>query len=47
MGSVKDHSEVAKFWLEIENLNIQARVTGMAGRKMIEDEIPKEALQRL
>jgi len=47
MGSVKYRGDVAKFLMEMENLNIHARVTGIAWRKMIEDELPKEALRRL
>jgi len=33
--------------MEMENLNIHARVTGIAWRKMIEDELPLEALRPL
>jgi len=33
--------------LEMENLNIHARVTRIAWRKMIEDEIHEDALRRL
>jgi len=47
MGSVKYRGDVTKFWTKIENLNIHARVTGIAWRKMIEDEIPEDAVQRL
>jgi len=47
MGSVKYRGDVAKFLMVMENLNIHARVTGIAGRKMIEDELPVEALRRL
>jgi len=47
MGSVKYHSDVAKFLIEMENLNIHARVTGIAWRKMIEDQLPIEGLRRL
>ena len=47
MGSVKYHGDVAKLLMEMENLNIQARVTGIAWRKMIEDELPVEAVRRL
>jgi len=47
LGSVKYRGGVAKFWMEMENLNIHARVTGIAWRKMIEDELPVEALRRL
>jgi len=44
MGSVKYRCDVAKFLMEMENLNFHARVTGIAWRKMIEDELPEEAL---
>jgi len=47
MGSVKYRGDVAKFLMEMETLNIHARVTGIAWRKMIEDELPVEALRRL
>ena len=47
MGSVKYRDDVAKFLMEMENLNIHARVTGIAWRKMIEDEVPVQALRRL
>jgi len=33
--------------MEMENLNIHARVTGIAWRKMVEDQLPIEALRRL
>jgi len=46
-GSVKYRGNVAKFLIEMENLNIHARVTGIAWRKIIEDEPPVEALRRL
>ena len=45
MGSVKYRGDVAKFLMDMENLNIHARVTGIAWRKMIEDELPVEALR--
>jgi len=47
MGSVKYRDDVTKFLMERENLNIHARVTGIAWRKMIEDELPVEVLRRL
>jgi len=47
MGSVEHRGDVAKFLMEMENLNIHARVTGIAWRKMIDDELPIEALRRL
>jgi len=46
-GSVICGGDITKFLLELENLNIHARVTGIALRKMIEDAIPKHALRRL
>jgi len=47
MGSVKYRGDVAKFLMEMENPRIHARVTGIAWRKMIEDELPIQALRRL
>jgi len=47
MHPVKYRGDVAKFLMEMENLNIHARVAGIAWRKMIEDELPIEALRRL
>jgi len=47
MGFVKYHGDSAKFLPEMENLNMHARVTGIAWRKMIEDQIHKDALRRL
>jgi len=44
MGLVKYHGDIAKFLLEMENLNIHARVTGIGWRKMNEDQIPEDAL---
>ena len=46
MGSVKYRGDVAKFLLEMENLNIHTRVTGIARRKMIELGLPVEPLRR-
>jgi len=45
MASVKYRGDVAKFLMEMENLNIHARVTGIAWRKISEDELPVEALR--
>jgi len=47
MGSVQYRGDVTKFLTEMENINIHARVTGIAWRKMIEEELPVEALRRL
>jgi len=37
MGFVKYHSDITKFLLKMENLNMQVRVTGIAWRKIIEE----------
>jgi len=47
MGLVKYHGDVAKFLIEMENLNIHALVTRIAWRKIIEDEHPVQVLRRL
>jgi len=47
MGLVKYRGDVAKFLMEMENLNIHARVTRIAWRKMIEGELTVEAVRRL
>jgi len=47
MGFVKYSGDIAKFLREMENLNINARVTGMASRKVIEAAIPGNALREL
>jgi len=47
MGFLKYHRDIAKFLAEMENLNIHARVTRIVWRKMIEDQIPEDALRRL
>jgi len=47
MRSVKYRGDVAKLLMEMENLNIHARVTGIAWRKRIEEILTVEALRRL
>jgi len=47
MGIVKYHGDIAKFLPVMENLHIHHRVTVIAWRKMIEDQIREDALQRL
>ena len=47
IGMVKYRGDDAKFLMGMEILNIHARVTGIATRKMIEDKLPVEALRRL
>ena len=41
MGLVHYRRDMANFLPDIENLNMDARVTGISWRKMIEDEIRK------
>jgi len=45
MTFVKYRGDIAKFLLEMENLNIHHRGTRIAWREMIEDEIRQHALQ--
>ena len=40
---MKYHGDIAKFLLEMENLNICARVTRNASREMMEDQLPEHA----
>jgi len=47
IGFVKYCGDIAKFLQEMENLSINARVTGMASRKVIEAAIPGNALRQL
>ena len=47
MGFVKYPGDIAKLLLEMENLNMHARVTGIVWRQMIADQIPEDALRRL
>jgi len=47
MGTVKYPGDIARFFPEIENLNIHARVSRIACRKMSEDQFPEDALPRL
>jgi len=47
MELVKYQGDIEKYLLEQENLNIQAQVTGIAWRYMVEKRLPLEALRRL
>jgi len=47
MELVKYQWDIEKYLLELENLNIQAQVTGIAWRYMVEKRLPLEALRRL
>ena len=47
MMKVRYMGEIDQFLLEIENWNVKARVTGVAFRKMIDDQIPDEAVRRI
>jgi len=44
---VKYNGEIAKFLLEMKNLNIYARVSWIAWREMIEGQIREDALRRV
>ena len=45
MLKVRYKGEIDQFLLEIENWNVKARVTGVAFRKMIDDQIPEEVVR--
>jgi len=47
MELAKYQGDIEKYLLELENLNIQAQVTGIAWRYMVEKRLPLEALRRL
>ena len=47
MMKVKDKGDIDQFLLEIKNWNVRAKVTRVACRKMIEDQIPEEAIRRI
>jgi len=47
MELVKYQGDIEKYLLDLENLNIQAQVTGIAWRYMVEKRLPLEALRRL
>jgi len=45
MAFLKCRGDIAKFLLEMKNLNIHARATRIAWREMIEDDIRQHALR--
>ena len=47
MELIKYQGDIEKYLLELENLNIQAQVTGIAWRYIVEKRLPLEALRRL
>ena len=47
MMKVRYNGDINQFLLEIENWNVKARVTGVAFRKIIDDQIPEEAVRRM
>ena len=47
MMKVRYKGDINQFLLEIENWNVKARVTGVALGKMIDDQIPDEAVRRM
>ena len=44
MMKVRYNGDIDQFLLEIENWNVKARVTRVAFRKMIDDQIPEEVV---
>ena len=44
---VRYKGDIDQFLLEIDNWNVKARVTRVAFRKMIDDQIPDEAVRRM
>ena len=47
MRKVRYKGDIDQFLLEIENTNVKARVTGVAFRKMIDNQNPDEAVRRI
>ena len=47
MSTVRYQGDIERFVLEMENLNIHAKMTGVSWRKMIEDQLPEQALLRM
>ena len=47
MMKVRYKGDIDQFLLEIKNWNVKARVTGVAFRKMIDDQIPEETVRRM
>ena len=47
MMKVRYKGDMDQFLLEIDNWNVKVKVTGVVLRKMIEDQIPEEAVRQL
>ena len=47
MMKVKYKGDIDQFLLEIDNWNVKVKVTWVGLRKMIEDQIPEEAVRRM
>ena len=47
MMKVRYKGDIDQFLLEMDNWNVKVKVTGVVLRKMIEDQIPEEAVRRL
>ena len=47
MMKFRHKGDIDKLIVEIENWNVKARVIGVAFRKMIDDQIPDEAIRRM
>jgi len=44
---VRNKNDINQFLLEFENWNVKAKVTGIAFRKLLRDQIPDEAVRRM
>ena len=47
MMMVRYKEDIDQFLLEIENWNVKARASGVTFRKMMDDQIPEEAVRRM
>jgi len=47
MMKVRSKNNINQFLLEFENWNVKAKVTGIAFRKLIRDQIPDEGVRRM
>ena len=47
MLKVRYKNDINQFLLEFENCNVKAKVTGIAFRKLIRNQIPDEAVRRM
>ena len=47
MMTLRYKGDIDQFLLEIDNWNVKVKVTGVVLRKMIQDQIPEDAVRRL